>query len=152
MKTTKIKIILASLLLIAVNFSSCIEDKAMGPPLKGTRWKLVGIVNVHSGEWRELEPKHCEECYTITFDKNYSGTAYSVSETWKVDLLDTNGNMHFIRMCELYLEDGKTYCDSSRFRKGITLAGIGPWEVRNDELKIYDSNGSGYLLFKSRKQ
>ena len=152
MKTTKTKIILASLLLIAVNFSSCIGDKAMGPPLKGTRWKLVGIVNVHSGEWRELEPKHCEECYTITFDKDYSGTAYSIQRTYMVDLLNPSDFTDKLLSCEYYFEDGKNYCDSNKFRTGIALAGSGPWEVRNGELKIYVSYLGGYLLFKSRKQ
>jgi len=35
--------------------------------LQGSKWKLIGIVDVETGKLTELEPKDCGECYTLTF-------------------------------------------------------------------------------------
>ena len=36
--------------------------------LEGTKWKLAGIVNAKTGVLKILEPKNCENCYTLAFD------------------------------------------------------------------------------------
>ena len=36
--------------------------------LQGTKWKLIGIVDTQIGDLTELEPKDCDECYTLAFD------------------------------------------------------------------------------------
>ena len=36
--------------------------------LKGTKWKLEGIVDTETGALQVFEPTDCEKCYTLTFD------------------------------------------------------------------------------------
>jgi len=40
--------------------------------LVGTKWKLVGIVDDETNSLKVLEPKDCDNCYTITFNSVYS--------------------------------------------------------------------------------
>ena len=45
------------------------NDTILCTSLGDTEWKLVGIVDVETDTLiKELEPKECEECYTIAFD------------------------------------------------------------------------------------
>jgi len=46
---------------------SCDSSKESSP-LKGTSWKLVGIVDTETGILREFERKDCEKCFTLTFE------------------------------------------------------------------------------------
>jgi hypothetical protein len=46
--------------------------------LKGTKWKLAGIVDA-TGKLTELEPKDCEQCYTLEFDTDSTAWLQSVS-------------------------------------------------------------------------
>jgi len=56
---------------------SCQKDKN-NLPLKGTSWKLVGIVDVEAGVMKELEPKDCAWCFTLTFEtSNITCSKYS---------------------------------------------------------------------------
>jgi hypothetical protein len=47
--------------------------------LKGTQWKLVGIVDAQTNTLTELEPKNCEECYTFTFETDTTANGKSIS-------------------------------------------------------------------------
>jgi len=46
-------------------------------PLRGTEWKLEGIVDVQTGELKVLEPKDDELCYTINFETDSTFRGYS---------------------------------------------------------------------------
>jgi len=52
------------LLVICLTGIAC-EKKEQS--LKGTFWKLAGIMDVQTGILTELEPKDCEQCYTLIF-------------------------------------------------------------------------------------
>ena len=54
--------------------------------LKGSKWKLTGIVDTQTDELRVLEPTDCEECYTLTFITNSTATACNVNRTIHVDI------------------------------------------------------------------
>jgi hypothetical protein len=55
--------------------------------LAGTKWKLEGILNVHTGEMQTLEPVDCEQCYTLEFDTD---TGASGKTTSNILLLNLN--------------------------------------------------------------
>ena len=58
--------------------------------LRGTEWKLECIVNIETGVLRELEPKDCAGCYTLTFEKDdsyYYGSTFvnSIAGSYEID-------------------------------------------------------------------
>ena len=140
------------LLTIAIAVIGCgsdnqIEDGKIS--LKGTKWKLEGIVSVPTGELKALEPKDCKECYTIIFNSDYVGKAYSVNMTLDLDLSNLDPfppGGYFLLYCEKYFKDGNDYCDSQKFRDGIKWAQT--YSATPKELKLYFLNGYNYLLFK----
>jgi len=112
--------------------------------LKGTKWKLEGIVDAGTGVLKELEPIDCEDCYTLTFDTNYTATARTINNTFKLDLLHLNPYVNFEDM--LVYEDygGKSY-EITSFTRGVIAAAS--FTVNSEQLKLYDLGGD-YLLFK----
>jgi hypothetical protein len=82
-KTVKILNLAAVLLLLAGLIIACGKEKDNENnelvSLKGTKWKLAGIVDVQTGKLTELEPKNCEQCYTLTFDTDSTALLQSVS-------------------------------------------------------------------------
>jgi hypothetical protein len=46
-------------------------------PLQSTTWKLVGFVDVETGEIKEIETKNYERCYRLTFNKDNTFTGFS---------------------------------------------------------------------------
>ena len=54
--------------------------------LKGTKWKLAGIVDTETGDLKELEPKDCDECYTFTFDTDSTAIGWITSNDLIVNL------------------------------------------------------------------
>jgi len=44
------------------------EWRLVSPALKGTTWRLVGIVDVQAGTLTKLEPDDCEKCFTLWFE------------------------------------------------------------------------------------
>jgi hypothetical protein len=50
-------------------------DNVTVPSLTGVKWKLLGIVDVKTGELKALKSytvsgKDCEQCYTVTFKED----------------------------------------------------------------------------------
>jgi len=120
--------------------------------LANTKWKLVGIVNAETGEIKELEPKDCEECYTLTFDKEYTAIAHSIIWDSRVDLLNLNPPEIItddLRL-ELYEKDGEYYTGGDQFHKAILCAES--YVITSEELKLYFARGEYYLLFKPFKE
>ena len=118
--------------------------------LEGTKWKLKGIVDT-KGKLKELEPKHCKECYTLSFEADYIAKVNSINDDqfWKnqkLDLLNLNPNqsLPFIYVCEKYYEDGKVYCESSYFRTAIYRTES--YELTSKYLKLFYNDGNKYYL------
>jgi hypothetical protein len=63
-----------------------IEQLSRFPALEGTRWKLAGIAEASTGKLRELEPKDCETCYTLTFDTDSTAEGRTASNDVAVNL------------------------------------------------------------------
>ena len=112
-------------------------------PLKGTTWKLAGFVDMKTGKLTELEPKDCAECYTLTFDTDYTAIGKSESEFVMIDLLDLDKYSLLTTIGELY--------DGDRFRYSMTS--IESFTVTSEELKLYyysnvATHTIAYLFFK----
>jgi len=79
-------LILSMLVVLAFVVIGCNSPTGNGTPngsgnvdfeLTGTSWKLTGIVDSETGSLTELEPRDCEECYTLTFDTDTTISSYS---------------------------------------------------------------------------
>ena len=46
--------------------------------LKGTSWKLKGIYNNNTKEFKVLAPENCNDCYSFTFDTDTTADCKSV--------------------------------------------------------------------------
>ena len=121
-------------------------------PLINSTWKLVGIFNTETNApVKELEPKHCEECYTLAFNTDSAATVRSINKVLDLDLLNLGlPDSVFIDaalFCERYYKDGKDYCDSDDFRRAIITAKS--YIVTANELQLFfRHNEDRYLLFK----
>ena len=88
MKTKVIKTI-TILLVLAACLASCSKDITS---LEGTKWKLTGFVDATTGVLTTPIPKDCKNCFTLTFDTEYTALAYSITLSTKLDLMDLNPN------------------------------------------------------------
>ena len=120
--------------------------------LANSTWKLVGIFDAETNTLiKELEPTHCEECYTLTFNTDSLATAYGINTTFDLDLSNL-GLPNFVYLdlmvvCERYHKNGTDYCDSDSFRRAITTAQS--YMITADELRLFfHYNKNHYLLFK----
>ena len=124
---------------------SCGEQEI---PLKGTKWRLVDIVDKGTSAFRELAPKHCIKCYTLTFETSRIANVRNVESSWVLNLCDLpTSPVKFpdILICERY--DGNYYCDSNDFFR--VVRGTMFYSVTDEELRLFDcSCFRFYALFK----
>jgi hypothetical protein len=78
----KIILQIAAILLVVAGVIACGKEENNELSLKGTKWKLAGIVD-ETSKLTELEPKDCEECYTLEFDTDSTALLQSVSNEGK---------------------------------------------------------------------
>jgi hypothetical protein len=114
----------------------------MPPKLKGTKWKLEGIVNEQTDEMQILEPTDCEQCYTLEFETDTTGTGY------------TTTNIMFINLKQSpYLWTGTEVGemgDGSLFSDALMLTTHYEYDNESIKLKFFykQEEKSYYLLFK----
>jgi hypothetical protein len=120
--------------------------------LKGTKWKLVSVFDRLKSELKKLEPKHCEECYTLNFETDYCASYQSITCVRELDLLHLLENIpdeynNSALWCEYYSKDSVAYCDSYKFREGMafTMSYI----IAPNELRLFTTSND--LLFKPIK-
>ena len=123
--------------------------------LRGTHWKLTGVVDVQTGNLTELEPKECESCYRLNFVGEYDVFVRSITAMHTYNLLNFSVYNPFLPSfynletdsIEQWmvdypvhgLGDGKLYEDSRLFRWGVLNAKS--FEMTHNELRIF----FGYL-------
>ena len=123
--------------------------------LKGTKWKLVGIVDVETEVLWELEPANCEECYQITFwgnmipgyTINFSGHAETGGLTGIYELVEETSS---IQMQIWLITDHNEPPNGSFFIE--TLNNVHSFSLRGNVLNLYYENEKKYLQFKPQKQ
>jgi len=132
--------------------------------LRGTKWKLTGIIDVQTNEIKVLEPENCVECYTLTFIGDNIVEALSLFFRHDINLLDMDeerdptkpkgtGPNEPPKYEETWHDidggDGLKYWDSYLFR--CCLANSKSYELTTNELKLFYKDGekSYYLSFKN---
>ena len=138
------------------------------PPttLRGTKWKLAGLVETPTGDLKELEPKECEKCYMLEFWGDSICSAHSIWARQNLDLSNLNWVIDPTKpwswggpplFAEQWCEDSFnpewngeciTYEDSYLFRCGIAYTES--YELISNELKLFFvyQEKNYYLLFK----
>jgi len=132
--------------------------------LQGTKWKLAGIVDVQTGDMKELEPKDCEKCYTLTFDTAHPFVSSATNEGIK-----SLGENYFVTLSVSNELGGNYIADYTShsfqiIRFGGTKAGemadgdfyvdpfwnreIKSFSLQGNELRLYYNGNKNYLLFK----
>jgi len=115
--------------------------------LQNTKWKLVGIFDAETDTLiKELEPKDCEDCYTLTFDTSTPVLGISI---WAVTFMYSLDPILF--GCDLIGEpfNGSLYTDA--------LASSHSYTFNENELKFYFNDIkkrepiSRFLLYKPFK-
>jgi len=112
-------------LMIILSFWSC-EPIIVYTPFhytpvhSGSKWKLVGwnYMDSKSKELRVLEPKDCEECFTLTFILDYVAIVRSINEKMIINLLKLNPDPEVVWniWCERYDKDDHFYSDGDDLR------------------------------------
>jgi hypothetical protein len=121
--------------------------------LQGTKWRLVGIVR-GGINLVELEPTHCVECYTLTFETDRIAHVRGVQFTKMLDLCDLPTSPVIVPgflSCEEY--DGNYYCNSNYFR--VAILTTMSYSATDEELRLFNYRSgnpaegvASYLLFK----
>jgi len=165
-KTIKNLVLLTSTCVAVLLAAGCDKEKEEIEEIIEGKWKLAGIIDTETGELlRELEPKDCEECYTLTFDTEYTAIAHSINVRTMLNLLNLPAILYeeiylpTIAVVEVYDKDGKNYtAEGDTFHRMIYMTTS--CEVTFDELKLYTAYGfdsvrcnpdTYYLLFKPFK-
>jgi hypothetical protein len=115
--------------------------------LIGTKWKLAGIVDMETGELKELEPKDCKECYTIEF---VSDSLVRLSSSANEGSAHLDGNPHLnITFFDLAIWTERAERGDGRLFTGVVNY-ITSYIQEDNELKFFyqiDKKKS-YLLYK----
>ena len=175
--TMQKKIFLLCAVLLAFTAASCKDSSNSNEPptpeiptLMGTKWKLVGIVDVETNEIRVLEPKDCEECYTIEFRRvpftveveldvfeqiELDGligrtVIHSWNYSYEVDyILSSIRFIYGIRFLALDSPEDAQFYDRI-IQREFTRNGL-TFEFNETELKLYYNDGKNYLLYEKRQ-
>jgi len=132
----------ATLFIVYILFNFSCQTKSDDPKsLKGTKWKLAGIVDTETGDLKVIEPKNCERCYTFTFDTDSTASGNSITNILLVSLRPV---LHFkIATYALDCHDS----DCALFYEAIES--IVCYKLDEKGLKFYFDDQKKYLLFKT---
>lgn len=120
--------------------------------LDGTKWKLEGIVDEQTNALKELAPKDCEECYTLTFDTDSTATVHSITNERKLNLSNlplSKNPIPDVLYSEYYYKDSTYYADTDTFWRAVVSAYH--YVVISKEIRLYHRDACGkinYLRFK----
>jgi hypothetical protein len=115
--------------------------------LEGTKWKLEGIVDTATNTLQVLEPKDCDDCYTLVFDSDSTFITNSASnkslsancqidyDTYSIHISSFGGN----KMGEI--GDGYIYV-TPFWNKTIKS-----FYFQDNKLRLYYNDQKKYLLF-----
>ena len=104
--------------------------------LAGTTWKLAGMVDTLTGEFRELAPFDCEACYTLAFDTDSTAAVINICTRSRLDLsVSAERNIDRMYFWEIYDKDDKDYFETVIFTRA--LSAIESFSATNKELKLF---------------
>ena len=150
MKTNFLKFI-AIMLIFAGSFSACSkiselknDSQVVNEPnlLANTKWKLVGIVDVETGKFTELEPKDHKNVYTLMFHPNDSISGLTTCRP----VYGTYSRFSFIIRLNIIPFRIKEGGDGDLYVK--TFETLSTFSRQGNELKLYYNDNKNYLLYK----
>ena len=117
------------------------QNEPASTNLKGTKWKLTGIVDAQTGDLKVLEPIDCERCYTFLFDTDTTAWGYTV------------GNDVYIRGLNPLIIGGSKMleCGDPELCYAA-LRSAKSYMFSENEFKLFFNNNNNYLLYKSINQ
>jgi len=118
------------------------EHTAPASKLFEGTWKLAGVVDDKTGSLQELEPKDCEECYTMTFDTETTFSSFSTSNHGTGTYNYGTHNFRITRHGGTEIGergDGNLWVS--------TLWAVESFSLLENELRLYYDGGKKYLLF-----
>jgi len=118
-------------------------------PLRGTEWKLEGIVDVQTGELKVLEPKDCEECYTLNFETDSTFRGYT-SINRLHGLFVVNYEDFSFQILDIFSTFAGESKDGWLFLNPFWNKSIHSFFIKENELKLYYERSRKYFLFKTR--
>lgn len=114
--------------------------------LKGTHWKLVGIVNAQIGDTTELEPKDCAECYTLIFDTDSTfitnSTVIGLHGNYRVDC-----STHSFQITEFGGDKRGEVGGGASYSNPFWNRSIQFFFLQEDVLMLYYNDNQNYLQF-----
>jgi hypothetical protein len=116
-------------------------------PLRGTKWKLAGIVDTKTETLKELEPKDCEDCYTLTFLTDKIATGYGGYVLPGSNRLEKVG-LDFSLLGQYAVSDVMRYFENEEFIRSLYSQNTKSYSVSSKELKFINEIDNYYLLFK----
>jgi hypothetical protein len=111
--------------------------------LTGTQWKLAGIYDMQTGILKELEPKECTDCYTLTFGTDSTAHGQSVVNQISVNFTYPPGSIIWQGTYILETGDPGLFCG---FLTQVTSYELS-FESKKYWLKFFDGTKQKYLLY-----
>ena len=118
--------------------------------LQGTKWKLIGIVDVQTGKLTELEPTDCDECYTLIFETNKTLSGRMVNNvilalfsSYEINYTDGTLQFYIISTAISNTEDEHLYSQIIWRTQSFTINDSHP-----KILHLYSDDDKNYLKFK----
>ncbi len=116
--------------------------------LQGTKWKLTGIVDTNTSILTELDPKDCNECYTIVFDIDSTFSGQTVNNIiWGRYKIDYNTCTYRFTDCVISeaadMYDGELYSRLFFEIQFFTVKDTYP-----KILQLHYNEGKNYLKYK----
>ena len=142
MKTISKMLLLTAIYLFA---TSCQDtETSQEDKLQGTKWKAISVTEAQTEGLRELEPKGCNECYTLTFDTDNTLSMFSsangLTGSYTVNYTDNSIHLSGLFGTEVGERgDGTLYVNA--------LQQVHSFSYKDNELKLYYNNGMSYLFF-----
>ena len=148
-------------------------DKSTEPEyLIGTSWKLLGTVDIETGNLKAYHPEEfdecftlpassdcydfkdcynyidCDECFTISFNSNRSFTGRMIGNTafGTYQINYTTGEFYCIVGGTL----ARSLCEDAFFNWRKVFHTVNSFSLREDELRLYYDDQKNYLLFKKK--
>jgi len=126
------------------------NENEMLSSLKGTQWKLAGIVDSQTDKLTVLEPADCEECYTLTFDTDSTLSTRSTSNDLTGKYISNNSKYSFHIITFGGTKVGEIG-DGNLYVIPFWNKSIESFSLQKDELLLYYNDKKNYLLFKLQK-
>ena len=120
--------------------------------LQGTQWKLIGIVGVQ-GNLKELEPKDCEKCYTLSFNTDINLPRVDIFGRGVGNILNGKSEIDYTtNMIHILIWTGTLAANLFDEELYLELLNsVNFFSVQEDKLLLYFDEKK-YLLFKLLKQ